>query len=271
VKAFHGNVLADPGMGNDKKPEDLGERIALSLGGASWFKNTPAGNHEIIGSETSVRSFTPEALAAFYRGNYRPEKTTLIIVGDMDVETVKRAIEARFSGWERGADAGFVKTQRTPGESDGRTEVMVDPDHKDTELIVATLSASVAAQTQSDFRTYLVRTIVSSILQERFKTLLQGGAQPFFRATALSSSMFHICHVDLLSLGGTQNRWQEIVAAATRELHRASTHGFLPAEMEQGKASVLAGITEAVAREQTRDTRKLPLNSTRTSRPALFH
>ena len=224
---------------------------------ASWFKNTPAGNHEIIGSEASVRSFTPEALAAFYQRNYRPEKTTLIIAGDVNAETVKRAIEARFSGWEREADAGSAKTQRTLPESDGTIEVMIDPDHKDTELIVATLSPSVATQTESDFRTCLVRTIVSCILEERFKTLLQDGAQPFYRAMALSSSMFHICHTDLLSLGGVQNRWQEIVAAAARELHRASIHGFLSAEIEQAKASVLAGIKETVAREQTRDTRQI--------------
>jgi Peptidase M16 inactive domain len=37
-----------------------------------------------------VRSFTPEALEAFYRRNYRPEKTTLIVAGDVDAEAVKR-------------------------------------------------------------------------------------------------------------------------------------------------------------------------------------
>ena len=80
--------------------------------------------------------------------------------------------------------------------------------------------------------------------------------------------MFHICHTDLLSLGGAQNRWQEIVTVAARELHRASTHGFLSAEIEQAKASVLAGVKETVPENKRGIPGKLSLKSTRTFRPA---
>jgi zinc protease len=70
-----------------------------------------------IGEEAGLRTLTREQLVRFYRTWYRPDNTVLCIVGDVQVDDVRREVLARYGALEGGRparDRGPVGTQR-PG------------------------------------------------------------------------------------------------------------------------------------------------------------
>jgi len=55
-----------------------------------------------IGTEASVQSLTPADLQAYYQTNFKPNNSTLIIVGDVNPAQIEQKINSLFGGWQRG-------------------------------------------------------------------------------------------------------------------------------------------------------------------------
>lgn len=55
-----------------------------------------------IGTEASVESLTPADLQAYYQANFKPNNSTLIIVGDVNAAQIEQKINALFGSWQPG-------------------------------------------------------------------------------------------------------------------------------------------------------------------------
>ena len=55
-----------------------------------------------IGTEASVQSLTPADLQAYYQTNFKPNNSTLIIVGDVNPAQIEQKINSLFGGWQKG-------------------------------------------------------------------------------------------------------------------------------------------------------------------------
>src|SRR6476469_1454735 len=54
----------------------------------------------IVGTPETLAAITPAQLKAFYQGYYRPERATLVMVGDFDVGAMEKEIRSRFANWK---------------------------------------------------------------------------------------------------------------------------------------------------------------------------
>ena len=54
----------------------------------------------LMGTPVSVGALTPDALRAFYAAHYRPDRATLLVVGDVELEGVLRELESAFGAWK---------------------------------------------------------------------------------------------------------------------------------------------------------------------------
>jgi predicted Zn-dependent peptidase len=55
-----------------------------------------------IGTEASVKSLSIADLQNYYQTNFKPNNSTLIIVGDVNPTQIEQKINALFGGWQRG-------------------------------------------------------------------------------------------------------------------------------------------------------------------------
>ena len=70
---------------------------AILYGGAHPY------GRQLIGSEASVQALSTADLQAFYRANFIPNNSTLIIVGDVNPAQIEAKVRALFGNWQRGA------------------------------------------------------------------------------------------------------------------------------------------------------------------------
>ena len=55
-----------------------------------------------LGTEASIKSLSVADLQSYYQRNFKPNNSTLIIVGDVNPDTIEQKIRALFGGWQRG-------------------------------------------------------------------------------------------------------------------------------------------------------------------------
>lgn len=87
-------------------PPAVAERAFLRL----LYGNHPYG-HLPIGSDSSLRALGSDDVRAFHGAVYRPERATLVVVGDMPHPELLAVAERAFGGWKNG---GARSTEDVP-------------------------------------------------------------------------------------------------------------------------------------------------------------
>ena len=64
--------------------------------------------HNLIGTEASVKGMTTADLQSFYKSNFIPNSSTLIIVGDVNASQIESKIKSLFGSWQRGIQTQFT-------------------------------------------------------------------------------------------------------------------------------------------------------------------
>ena len=57
---------------------------------------------QLTGDEKTVKAMTRDDLLSFYEANYRPNNSTLIVVGDVQTADIKARLEKAFANWKAG-------------------------------------------------------------------------------------------------------------------------------------------------------------------------
>lgn len=86
-------VLAEKG----RRPE-LSVRVN-EIGQRLFYAGLLYGQRDTIGTDETLNAATAAGLRGFYKRWYRPERTTVVMVGDADPAMMEELIRTRFGGW----------------------------------------------------------------------------------------------------------------------------------------------------------------------------
>ncbi len=102
-----------------QEQQDDASGVARQAFNALVYGDHPAGRpHD--GTGASVRSLQPEDLRGFHARHYRPERTTLVVVGDFRAAEWVRELEAVFGTWARGSSTGASRLPPVERQQDVR-------------------------------------------------------------------------------------------------------------------------------------------------------
>jgi zinc protease len=112
---IYADVVTDPAFNDDelkrartlrltniKQQKDNANAIAnIVYASILYGRNHPYG-HPASGDEDSVSAIKADDVRNFYRSFYRPNNSTLIVVGDVKAATILPKLESAFGGWQKG-------------------------------------------------------------------------------------------------------------------------------------------------------------------------
>ena len=214
--------------------------------GARYTRRLP------IGTPETLNAATAESLKAFWRRTYVPAKTTVIVIGDVDMDKVEAAITRHFGTWAPSPaapqpDAGPVITA-----DKGRTGIYLDPAL--TERVSAMRNGpwldepdSVAKRRES-----LLRQIGYDILNRRLQRLARQADAPFRSASLSTGEVFRSGRTTTLSVDTIEGQWKRGLDVAAREYRRALAFGFTSGEVAEQVANVRTAHRNAAAASATR-------------------
>lgn len=156
-----------------------------------------------LGTEASVKSLSVADLQNYYQANFKPNNSTLIIVGDVNPNQVEQKISAVFGAWQRGDVSPLTYTD--PPKAGATTIYLIDkPGAAQSSFRIG--SVGVPRSTKDFF----ALTVMNTILGASFTSRLNQNLRETRGYTYGASSRF-----DMRRAAGPFSASAEIVAAKT--------------------------------------------------------
>ena len=252
VNRERGIILSERRARDTYQLRSLIDQLDFQMKGMIAADRIPVGTVEVIQSAPAAR------IRDLYDRYYRPERATLVMVGDFDPAAVEAKIKARFADWKgRGPagadpDIGTVDYAR-PSVADD----FVDPAIADGVTIAAFKPWVKLPDTQAKRAKDLAEGIGEAIVSRRLAKLALAEDSPILNGYFGDSNGWDV--FDQVTIGATAETgsWREAQALIEQEWRRAAEHGFTQAEVDEQLANRRTALKNAVAGVDTRRSENL--------------
>ncbi len=221
-------------------------QLDLFLNGQLAARRFPIGQVDII-------EHAPVSLIRdFYQRNYRPDRATVIAVGDFDPAAMEAKIKARFGGWSNPAtpppapDLGGVRAS-------GVTVKLVSIPGGSSEVVMAWARPYDAApDTAAKEKGELIDNLAMAVLNRRFARLARAASPPFLSAQAELQNLFRSEKIAVVQTTAAPGGWRAAMTATETEVRRIVASRVSPAELAREITEMRATFKAAVDGASTR-------------------
>ena len=224
---------------------------------AQWqfqFKGQRLADRLPIGKTDVIRSATPDLMRQLYRANYRPDRATLIAVGDFDPAAMEREIKARFSDWR---PVGPETPEPNLGQllaSGEQTKLFVQPGASPALTLSWIAPFDATPDTFAHERRDLIEQVALAALNRRLEHIAHGTAPPFLAAESGRTNEERSAKIASLRVLYRPGQWQDALTAAVEAQRQALRYGFSPAEIDRELTEMRVRFRDAAAQAATRRT-----------------
>lgn len=212
---------------------------------------------EVIGDKAVLEAGSRERLIDFYRTWYRPHRMAVIVVGDIDVPAVQRAITERFSRLPKdpkSADGAANPVFEVPVRKGATAAVITDPETPASTVSVVFKTSARPVNTEQSQRDQLTTMLATQMLSRRLEALAEDPKASFTGAgSGFSPSVFGCLDLVQVSARAKEAKVQQSLDALLLELERVKRHGFVDTEVKRVKVDVARALERAVLAASTRE------------------
>lgn len=229
------------------------DELAFTFRGDRLAERLPIGLPEVI--KTAPR----QRFVDFYNAYYRPERATLVAVGDFDVAEMEAKIRQRFSDWKgRGAPGADLPPLQLP-KRETETRVFQQAGLPTRVSLGWAAPADKSPDTRASRIADLRRNLALQILARRYERLAAGENPPFIAGVPLRARLAD--RADVIQLIGVAQPqgWDKALKAVEQEHRRALQFGFSQAEIDREISETRARLTAAVSGAETRTSANLAM------------
>ena len=211
-----------------------------------------------IGSIDVINNFPYKDIRDYYHKWYRPDLQGIVIVGDIDVDTVEAKLKAVFADVQKPVNPAErtyypVTDNKEPIVAIGTDKEVDDPS------IEIYFKQDATPDSEKNNVGYLasqyMTSMISSMLNARLSELVQSANPPFTRASSYYSDFFVAKTKEAFALSASSKADGIETALKTllQETERARRFGFTESEYERARANYLQSLESAYnEREKTK-------------------
>ncbi|HEX8364296.1 MAG TPA: insulinase family protein [Allosphingosinicella sp.] len=245
VEAERRVILAE----KERQPE-----LQTQLGDLSrsiFWRGLRIADRNIIGSSETLAAANAERLKGFYRRWYRPERATIVMVGDAAPEEMEALIRARFGGWRGAGPAPAEPALGSVAGGPPRVAPLVSPGAPTAATLLWVRPHEALPHTEAREQLELEETLATRILNRRLEARArQGGA--FIGASVGIGRSREAGDATSLSVTAHRGRWREALNESWAIVADAMRAPPSESEIARELQNMRAGIGAAVLAETTR-------------------
>lgn len=207
----------------------------IMLNGSKYASRLPIGEEEVI------RTFKRETITRFYNDWYRPDLQAIVIVGDINVDEMEAKIKEYFAGYAKKENPRKREEFSIPDNVEPLIAIATDKECTSTTLEMFWKHKKAPKGTVGDYRQSLVCNLINGMISDRFNDICEKASSPAIAADGGYGS-FLARDGDAYTLYAMpkENRIDEAALMLLTEMKRIDEHGFLQAELDRQKESLLA-------------------------------
>ena len=233
-------VLEESRLGKGAEDRINKQVYPLLYAGSKYADRLP------IGQDSIVKNAPYSALRRFYHDWYRPNLMAVIVVGDIDPAKAEDLIKKYFSDNKNPANERPRVNAPLPPYQKSVAEVVTDK-----EATSYTFQVNYSAQkvnpdiTLGDYKSDLIKSIFSRLLNQRLRELTQKENSPFVYAGAGFGSDARGYEAFEAYIGTGNSDSLTGLKAFQEEMDRVIRYGFSKPELERSNADMLNSIEQA--------------------------
>jgi zinc protease len=222
------------------------------------FHGQPAASRLPIGTVALLSKTGPEPLRKFYRDYYRPERATLIAVGDFDPKEIEAKIKARFGDWKNTAPAGADPDYGKPIPKGPTVRIVTAPGLSSQLSLAWTRPYDDSPRDKARLRRRGAAALAMNILSRRLYALASSDNSPFASAAAGLSNQLHSAQVTTIGALIKPDQWQRALQAlVVAERQIAAPSGVSQADLDTAIAANRANLQTRAASVSSRPSNQL--------------
>ncbi|WP_428683686.1 M16 family metallopeptidase [Sphingopyxis sp.] len=242
-----GVILSERRARDTYQLRNLVDQLDFQMQGMKVASRIPVGTEEVIKTAPASR------IRDLYDRYYRPERATLVMVGDFDPAAVEAKIKARFGDWKgrgpAGADPDIGKPDYARAEA---ADDFVDPAVQDSVSIVALKPWVIESDTKAKRARQLAEDVGESIIGRRLSKIALAEDSPILGGYFGDSEGWKVFEQIGAGAAAKEGAWQEALALIEQETRRAVQFGFTQAEVDEQLAIRRTALKTSVAGVTTR-------------------
>ena len=213
--------------------------------------------HRISITPEQIGETTPEALRRFYEGYYRPDKATLVIVGDFDVAEMERKVRSAFADWQPTGEARQSHAPPVAAPAAPLIGAFSDPSIPEIIELARVSDYTPPENSAAEERNELLLQVASIALSNRFGEISRRPDSPILAGQASSGDLYRSADSFNVLAVARDGEWARALATAEQEIRRAHEHGFTEAEVAEAKANLATRLTNAVEQQAGRQSAQI--------------
>ena len=256
-----GEILFDPAAVDRERGVIVGERRARDSFQLRQIMdqlrftapNTPYADRFPIGTDEVLTTAPAERLKALYNRYYRPENTTLIMVGDFDPAAIEAKIRAVFSDWQAEGPAGApAPLGSVDMNRPAAFDTFIDPAAPSQVLIEIMRPYDDPADTVAERRAASLRSAATGLFDQRLSRLTSAADSNVLNAGISLSEYEDAADTTTLRATTRDGAWQEGLELLETEARRAAKFGFTQRELDRYLANRETAYRTAVEQADAR-------------------
>jgi zinc protease len=228
------------------------DELGYMLPGQLLPNRIPIGRSEVIAGARRER------FAAFYDAFYRPERATLIAVGDFDMDEMERKIRAQFGTWRGRGPAGRDPDLGRAAARGGQARIHVEAGVPARIALSWVRAPDLRPDTAATRTARLVDQLALQILNRRMERIAATQSPaPFIAGISVRSTLADSADITQLMAITQPGQWQAGLAAIEAEQRRLALHGVTQAELAREVQELRTALAAAAAGAATRQSATL--------------
>lgn len=221
-------------LGEGANSRLINKYFPIILNGSKYSRRLP------MGTKQNIDTLKVSQLKAFYKKWYRPDLQALIVVGDIDVNSIENLIKLHFNKICNPINEKPRKYYTIPTHDSTYVFIATDSEQQYTIFQLLYLQPHFNIITQNDYRQSMVITLFNHMVNYRLKNILQKNNLPILQASIDYQKL--IGDKDAISLLGVSKEGEikESIEFLLREHARILHYGFTNFELDKAKKHILS-------------------------------
>ncbi|PID71774.1 MAG: hypothetical protein CSB34_05735 [Desulfobulbus propionicus] len=223
------------------------------------FANTRIAERDPIGIEKVLFAADSDALRSYYDAWYRLENMVVVVVGDLDPQTVREQVEISFNELKDSALLPLCPEMGRVEEKGVDVLYIPEPELGYTRISYGTVFNEVQPPaTRSWERRQLTSYVAVSILNNRLEKLSRDPESPFTSANTYAGNFMNAFgYATVTAAVEKSDQWQLGLATLQAVVDQALAEGFAPTEFERVKKELTAYLLKQQQTAATRSSKDI--------------
>lgn len=222
---------------------------------AQMYPNTQYAKRDVIGDTAVILHFDYQALRDYYHKWYGPDNQAIIVVGDINVDSIEAKIKALWSDVPRRANYGERPIYTVNHNDQPLVVIVTDKEAQGSRITLQYKFDEMPEEYQNTAQGYtieLLQNLICNMMDNRFSELALDpkasftGAGCYYTDVAKKMDAFHAVTIP------KEGREKEAYNDLLTQIEKMHRYGFTNAELERVKAETLSSYEKSYNERNTR-------------------